>query len=331
MTHPLPDKTNISTVMRKAAGDGHQALYLLMQYFVPQLNPPTESKVDARYPPKFHGCKSLEEYTARFKQFCRQRFYLSRHIYSTPELHEMYLAEIPQDIVVPFKMRYWGPFVEHPESWTMASIPPPMRFDRIVESITRACFLHGIDVAAAITARASPRPKISMLLGAANQDEEDDDEIAHIQALASKAGKPITPCTLCHRLHDHERINCERLVSGMLCILIARKNPGFLEEVSRVHGRSLGKIYVLFSQRDKLTVQQLGGPPSAPDPMATMSAPTPSPDVTPNISKCEAVSRIWPNMRTSSWIVPVLSTQSPTSPSTISLPWMKTPFRGIPR
>jgi Reverse transcriptase (RNA-dependent DNA polymerase) len=292
MTHPLPDKTDIATVMRKAAGDGHQALYLLMQYFAPQLNPPTESKVDARYPPKFQGCKSLEEYTARFKQFCRQRYYLSRHIYSTPELHEMYLAEIPQDIVVPFKMRYWGPFVEHPESWTMASIPSPMRFDRIVESITRACFLHGIDVSATIAARASHRPKISMLQASTtNQDDDDDMEIAHIQALASKAGKPVSPCTFCHRLHDHERINCERLVSGMLCILIARENPAFLEEVGRVHGRSLGKIYTPFSQRDKPVVQQFSGPSDTPESAPTTPAPVHSltDAATPNVSKCEAL------------------------------------------
>jgi Reverse transcriptase (RNA-dependent DNA polymerase) len=298
MTHPLPDKTDISTVMRKAAGDGHQALYLLMQYFAPQLNPPTESKVDARFPPKFLGCKSLEEYTARFKQFCRQRFYLSRHIYATPELHEMYLAEIPHDIVVPFKMRNWGPFVERPEYWSMVSIPPPMRFDRIVESITRACLLHGVDVSATITARASPRPKISMLqASAANQDDDDDVEIAHIQALASKAGKPITPCSFCHRLHDHERINCERLVSGMLCILIARENPAFLEEVGRIHGRSLGKIYTPFSQRDKPTVQQLGSsatPNSAP--VDSSPAPSQADVVTPNISKCEAVMNSAPYM-----------------------------------
>jgi Reverse transcriptase (RNA-dependent DNA polymerase) len=250
-THPLPDKSSMADILRRAQGDGHMALYLLMQYFATQLNPATESKVNTREPPKFAGCKSLEEYTARFKQYCRQRFYLCRHVYSSPELHEMYLMEIPDRIVVPYKIAHWSRLVTGVHSWTADTFPEELRFTTIVERIQQACVSYRVDYAS-ILGENTTRNKVhaTNLLSLPPIPQDDTSQVDHVQAVRGGTSATAVQCKFCNRRHDHPIEDCERLVSGLLAIKIARDDPALYQKVTTKHGSSLSKIYQPFERDD---------------------------------------------------------------------------------
>jgi hypothetical protein len=246
-TQSLPDRTDVAGILRRSQGDGYMALYLFMQHYATQLNPPTESKVNTREPPRFTGCKSLEEYTARFIQFCRQRYYLSRHVYACPELHEMYLSEIPGEIVGAYKSyTHWGGILSRLESWTTATIPPEMCFKSIVEYIQRACVSGRVDYAAVIAGCGTRNKVHELVLCGPTSNQPDDTDYDFVQATRTTTETP--QCSFCNRRHDHAKEDCERLVSGFLAINIVREDPSLYKRVLAKHGSSLAKIYQPFDR-----------------------------------------------------------------------------------
>jgi transposase InsO family protein len=245
ITNPVPGPTKIREILMESCGDGYLALYKIMQYHAAQLNHVLTTRIKRTNIPVFGTSRSIEEYTGRFRQHCRQRYYTSGQLYFAPEFQLLYLRQLPSMLTRVFRNLYWEARLhDWPDSyWTVDHIPRPLLFAHIVEHIENACTVNELDVRQIITTSRQSRgrgttaqahattfdsptpsldPDVSDLPsfdGVVNMAMEDG------QVHAMMVSGPSSPCVHCGKTWVHKLGDCPGLVRAITALHITKRYP----------------------------------------------------------------------------------------------------------
>jgi transposase InsO family protein len=245
IVHPIPGPAKVREILMESCGDGYLALHKIMQYHAAQLNNVVTTRITKTNIPAFGNCRSLEEYTGRFRQHCRQRFYTSGQLYFAPEFQLLYLRQLPPVLTRVYRNLYWdASYNDWPDSrWTIEHIPRPLLFSHIVESIEDACKVNDVDPRQEIASFRQPRGRgtaqVNTTTGADPTDStatpsgmEDDSALGVVnmvledgQVHAMMVSGPDSPCLHCGKTWVHKLGDCPGLVRALAAIHLSKRYP----------------------------------------------------------------------------------------------------------
>jgi transposase InsO family protein len=245
IVHPIPGPAKVREILMESCGDGYLALHKIMQYHAAQLNNVVTTRITKTNIPAFGNCRSLAEYTGRFRQHCRQRFYTSGQLYFAPEFQLLYLRQLPPVLARVYRNLYWdASFNDWPDShWTIEHIPRPLLFSHIVESIEDACKVNDLNPHQEIASFRQPRGRGTAQVNAAigdgiadssavSSDMGDDSAVGIVnmvmedgQVHAMMVSGPNSPCLHCGKTWVHKLGDCPGLVRALAAVHLSKRYP----------------------------------------------------------------------------------------------------------